>query len=801
LREKVIIANKEDNTINTTIGKLNSDTSGSPVAVIRMDPQQSYLDVPELLQSFINETNDQAWEQIKEKIDYTYNNLVLLLEELNRETYLDSQVKDWLKEGKKLLFKPNIVNPACMDPVSHGEDGGYTASTGWPFIAALMRCFHDKLDISYHKMSLGEAGTSIGHAAAFYSRHYTDGRKVSTEAIIEGKCGSFYGGWGFYFVRKYLAEKHPSSHQDDPMKGYDESIAGEYIPPGKAENRLMVYDLNRVNDIKAKCRDIEIADGVNFKSITLHKAITGGNSDNPGDIEDYPGCILVNVPRLKVHSQTMFTNAIKNVGIGLYPMELASDGSSTGTDWKYSYPPKHPPIMKCEIPHMPWVPQLDSNSLPLRDSDGQYIVDRTYGLTGTIVDMVKALMNVNVPEIHVVDAVFALNMDHTGRETSEKVPEGLAFAALDVVALDHLCARYLYNNVPVAETRQLQKEHRVQTDFIQKVPVPQANSKDIVTTEGYDAPLSRYGLFQYSEERGLGQQDYYAVGWETLNEAPIASLQGHLGFVINDEFKEIITSKLYYAVAKPLWDIQNTVLSYARSNDSLTGSSYYSQLLDGYDENNDGIIDYEEWGTKGVWLPLQRLVAWGRYLYTAEEYGFLHGDFFAASRRLKYSNEKWNSERHDFLKEYTMACVPELAFQMSKAQKETGDPLYDGMTWGNGKWPSWQFVSHISVVNSIYQAQTPERIANNSLYGLALQYADKKNNNGNYTSDIGIYSQADAVSNYILAVNNGAARLDFILYVPEGFGKLNNVSVPNVTETDDSHLLFTAHFNNDQETW
>ena len=85
------MANKEDSIINTTLGKLSPDTSGSPVAVIRMDPQQSYIGVPKLLQSFINEADTLAWEKIKEKIDYTYDNLVLLLEELNKETHMNRQ--------------------------------------------------------------------------------------------------------------------------------------------------------------------------------------------------------------------------------------------------------------------------------------------------------------------------------------------------------------------------------------------------------------------------------------------------------------------------------------------------------------------------------------------------------------------------------------------------------------------------------------------------------------------------------------------------------------------------------------
>ena len=84
------MANEEDTIINTTLGKLSPDTSGSPVAVIRMDPQQSYIGVPKLLQSFINEADNQAWEKIKEKIDYTYDNLVIVLEELDKELYIST---------------------------------------------------------------------------------------------------------------------------------------------------------------------------------------------------------------------------------------------------------------------------------------------------------------------------------------------------------------------------------------------------------------------------------------------------------------------------------------------------------------------------------------------------------------------------------------------------------------------------------------------------------------------------------------------------------------------------------------
>ena len=106
------------------------------------------------------------------------------------------------------------------------------------------------------------------------------------------------------------------------------------LPPGRASDKLMVYDLNRIFDDPSKGREIEVPEGVNFKSITLHKAIVGGSTDDSKDISDYPGSILVNVPKFKVHSITLFTNVIKNLGIGLYPMQSAKKGNR---QWDYSF--------------------------------------------------------------------------------------------------------------------------------------------------------------------------------------------------------------------------------------------------------------------------------------------------------------------------------------------------------------------------------------------------------------------------------------------------------------------------------
>ena len=72
-----------------------------------------------------------------------------------------------------------------------------------------MRWFHDRLEVRYHQMALGEAATCIPAAAAMFSRINPQNRSVTPEMVIEGKMGDFRRGWGFYFVRKYLKEMQP----------------------------------------------------------------------------------------------------------------------------------------------------------------------------------------------------------------------------------------------------------------------------------------------------------------------------------------------------------------------------------------------------------------------------------------------------------------------------------------------------------------------------------------------------------------------------------------------------------------
>lgn len=57
--------------VDSPLGNLQTDGAGSPVGVVRMDAEKSYANIGLLLQEYINEGKEAAWEAIKKKIDYT----------------------------------------------------------------------------------------------------------------------------------------------------------------------------------------------------------------------------------------------------------------------------------------------------------------------------------------------------------------------------------------------------------------------------------------------------------------------------------------------------------------------------------------------------------------------------------------------------------------------------------------------------------------------------------------------------------------------------------------------------------
>jgi len=788
--------------VASPVGECTLDSSGPPVGVVRMDPNASYCGVAGLLQTYLNEGSEARWSEIAERIDYTYRSLDLALTPLDRETGFGAEVRARVERGQKLLFKPNLVNPMCIDPETHGPSMGSTTCTEWPFVAALMRWFHDKLDIPYHRMSLGEAATCMTAVAHSYGYYRPGGEPVTTEAVIEGKAGDFYGGWGFYFARRYLAERLPQGSDEDPMKGHEESVAGAYIPPGQAGDRLMVYDLNRIHDDLTKGRQVPVAGGANHDAITLHKVVVGGDPEDDRDREAYPGCVLINVPKFKVHAIALLTNVIKNLGIGLYPMQWARVGNH---HWEYANPDHEIPGIKGRIPHAVWAPELDAKTgFPKRDERGNYVVKKTNGLPGTMVDIVKAVVDQDIYMVHVVDGIEMINIDHQGIVISPdlKVPDGVAFAGLDPVAVDLLCARYMFSNVGIAKAEEVGIDDGYGGHFPQEVPVPTVEGRNIVTASGYDCPIARYGTFRYAEQRGLGACAYHVVGADTVSGDPLVSIRGHLGTVSDGGFRDVITGTLFYDVYKLPWDLQLTCLSYMEAVDQLSGTSVKQQFLDAFDENGDGVVDYEEFGRKGMWDHLLYLGGHSVTLIGTHEHGRLVGNFTVNTSLVKYGNPGWNPERHDLYEELGLGQALVVGMMLAELEEEMPDLFDPEMTIGMGKWPSYQTATFGRVGVLIYGEEYPQRAIYPSFYADALYYADRSQNGGMYAGEIKNDPDPEGVARYITDVQSGTTEpLDFTFFVPPGYGGLLTGQVPNIEETEDPRKLFTASFRGGAEIW
>jgi hypothetical protein len=381
------------------------------------------------------------------------------------------------------------------------------------------------------------------------------------------------------------------------------------------------------------------------------------------------------------------------------------------------------------------------------------------------------------------------------------VAEGYVLAGLDPLALDLLCARYMYSTVPVAEARRLRRELDLPSEFLRAVPLPRADGRNIVGGAAYDSPLSRDKFFAYAERRGLGRQQYYVVGRDLREGGSLASLQGRLGRVEGDAFSELIASTLYFDYTKALWDLQPTVLAYAEATDNLMGSHYRQEILEAYDENGDGVVDYEEMGRKGQLVSLLAASGVQFALGAAEPYGFLRGAFQARAFHIKMTDPSYNCGGHDVLKEFGDAASCLIGLGMAQSPEEHPDPLCPGLTWGKGQWPSLPFARQSFLSNLLYGTASPDFLDPFSLYAQVFQYADKTSNGGSYTGSLGPDSRWSAVEDYVRAVAQGKPALPFTLYVPPGLDRCDSRKLPNVEETDDPARILTASFRGGEEVW
>jgi len=360
----------------------------------------------------------------------------------------------------------------------------------------------------------------------------------------------------------------------------------------------------------------------------------------------------------------------------------------------------------------------------------------------------------------------------------------------------------MFSNVPVKEAKKVGLDDGSGGHFPQRVPVPAVEGNNIVTRTGYDCPLSRDVCFRYAEKRGLGKRRYYVVGRDAVTDCTLVSLQGHLGTVSDGAFSDLITDTMYFDVYKLPWDLQHTALSYFDAVDKLTGSSLKKDFLEAFDDNGDGTVSYEEFGKKGIWGPALVLLGMTVSMMGRESLGYLRGTFTANATILKCSNPMWNPDGHDLYKEfyYGPACL--VAHTMSELEMEAPDPFLPSLTWGKGKWPSYQTASHVQIGIAIYGAEFPNKVGFPSLYGHAFRYADLTQNDGRYVGRIRNEPDPEAAHRYITEVLSGQTKpLDFVLCAPAGYGKVGGSDVPNVVETSEPAKVLTAIFAGGKEVW
>jgi len=292
------------------------------------------------------------------------------------------------------------------------------------------------------------------------------------------------------------------------------------------------------------------------------------------------------------------------------------------------------------------------------------------------------------------------------------------------------------------------------------------------------------------------------VGRDVVADRPLVSVEGHLGTVSDGTFSDLVTETLYFDAYKLPWDMQETCLKYLEAVDKLAGSSLKKEFLEAFDEDGDGVVTYEEFGKNGLVGPFVVLMGVAFSSIGREKFGNLRGSFNMNATTLKWTNPMWNSDGNAMLKEYFYGPACLIAHTMSQMELEAQDPFLPSLTWGKGKWPSYQLASYIQIGVSLYGLEFPTKIGFPSLYGYVFRHADLTQNDGRYAGSIIYQPDPEGAHRYVTEVLSGAAKpLDFTFYVPLGYGNLAGSQVPNVEETSDPAKMLTVTFAGDKEVW
>lgn len=105
----------------------------------------------------------------------------------------------------------------------------------------------------------------------------------------------------------------------------------------------------------------------------------------------------------------------------------------------------------------------------------------------------------------------------------------------------------------------------------------------------------------------------------------------------------MITNTVYYTPSKPQWDLQSAIFTYLELNDKLTGSDYKRQVLQAFDDNGDGVIDYLETGQSSP-IPV---MAYERSLLNQkiEPAAAMKFRFLISALQIKLSRKEWKRKQ------------------------------------------------------------------------------------------------------------------------------------------------------------
>ena len=133
--------------------------------------------------------------------------------------------------------------------------------------------------------------------------------------------------------------------------------------------------------------------------------------------------------------------------------------------------------------------------------------------------------------------------------------------------------------------------------------------------------------------------------------------------------------------------------------------------MDGFDENHDGIIDYDENGRKGFWTPGFSIQAHAidmqvdRRIRGAQRAFLPECKFFPSEILIKTGTRKGT-----ILPMNTPWGISLLWHIHCQGLKPyTDDFFIPGMRWGQGMWPSWQQAFRIVLSNCVYGGISPIR--------------------------------------------------------------------------------------------